>query len=413
VVVNAIEQQIANVLPEVFAESVLQKSAELARGSDAIPEGQRNATLTTLAGAMRRKGFSPGAIAAALQVVNEQRCNPQLAHREIEEIARSIGRYAPDSVTARPRFQVLDDVALLTRPTPPQLVDGRIPAGSLGALIGATETWKTFLTLGLNGAVQHSGQWLGATVRRGNTLMVAAEGANGLKHRITAWKSAHGLTADTPIGLSIIEEPVNLFEPADVDRFIDEVIAPRAPLAIVNFDTLARCSVGMDENSARDMGIVIRSADRVRVAAQGVVLLNHHVNAAETKERGSSALRGACDFILRTSKTDDFVTLICDKQKDMEQFEPIKLKLVPVPGTESAIVRLAADVLPHGGLSPAQRTAIEALWDTFGEDGATTAEWETALPGMPRRTFYRAKKVLVDVGYIDARGARFVPRRRP
>jgi AAA domain/Primase C terminal 1 (PriCT-1) len=409
---NAIEHQIAAVVPEIFGDPPQLITSNKFDG-DSILEGQRNAVLASLAGSMRRKGFSTESIAAALTVENQRRCKPALSPSEVEEIAQSIGRYAPDAVAARMRFQVLDDVALLSRPTPPQLADGRIPARSLGVLIGATETWKSFLTIGVMGAIHHSGQWLSTPVRRGKALQVVGEGASGLKDRISAWQVAHGLTPETPLGMTFIEEPVNLFDPADVDRFIEEVIAPRAPLDLVTFDTLARCSVGMEENSARDMGIVIRSADRVRQAAQGVVLLNHHVNAAETKERGSSALRGAADFILRTSKTDDFVTLSCDKQKDMEPFEPLKLKLVPVPETNSCVVRLAADVLPHGGLSPAQRSAIEALWETFGTDGATSAEWETALPGMPRRTFYRAKKVLVELNYIEARGAKLVPRRRP
>jgi putative DNA primase/helicase len=60
-----------------------------------IKEGQRNATLASLAGAMRHKGFSEAAIYAALRVENAARCDPPLPESEIAAIARSIGRYTP------------------------------------------------------------------------------------------------------------------------------------------------------------------------------------------------------------------------------------------------------------------------------------------------------------------------------
>jgi hypothetical protein len=60
-----------------------------------IPEGQRNATLASLAGSMRRRGASEATIAAALQAENLMRCDPPLADSEILRIAKSVGRYAP------------------------------------------------------------------------------------------------------------------------------------------------------------------------------------------------------------------------------------------------------------------------------------------------------------------------------
>jgi len=59
-----------------------------------IPEGQRNATLTSLAGSMRRRGASPEAIEKALLEENK-RCAPPLNEKEILTIAKSISRYEP------------------------------------------------------------------------------------------------------------------------------------------------------------------------------------------------------------------------------------------------------------------------------------------------------------------------------
>lgn len=64
---------------------------------EVIAEGARNAALTSLAGAMRRKGCTEAAIAAALQVENQQRCRPPLPASEVAKIAQSVGRYAPEA----------------------------------------------------------------------------------------------------------------------------------------------------------------------------------------------------------------------------------------------------------------------------------------------------------------------------
>lgn len=63
---------------------------------DLIYEGDRNRYLTSLAGAMRRKGASAEAIREALLMENEERCDPPLEDLEVLGIAASISRYDPD-----------------------------------------------------------------------------------------------------------------------------------------------------------------------------------------------------------------------------------------------------------------------------------------------------------------------------
>src|SRR5712691_1893937 len=60
-----------------------------------IPEGQRNTTLTSFAGAMRRSGMSPEEMFAALLIINTRRCTPPLTQEELWGISMSIARYAP------------------------------------------------------------------------------------------------------------------------------------------------------------------------------------------------------------------------------------------------------------------------------------------------------------------------------
>ncbi|MGD0020091.1 MAG: bifunctional DNA primase/polymerase [Candidatus Limnocylindrales bacterium] len=61
--------------------------------ADAIPDGQRNATLASLAGTMRRRGMTAAEIEAALLAVNAGRCRPPLPDDAVRGIAASVGRY--------------------------------------------------------------------------------------------------------------------------------------------------------------------------------------------------------------------------------------------------------------------------------------------------------------------------------
>jgi hypothetical protein len=61
----------------------------------AIANGSRNATLTSLAGTMRNKGFSEDAMYQALLIHNREKCSPPLTDGEILVIARSVSRYVP------------------------------------------------------------------------------------------------------------------------------------------------------------------------------------------------------------------------------------------------------------------------------------------------------------------------------
>ncbi len=60
-----------------------------------IPAGRRNKDLTSLGGSMRRRGMGEAEILAALQVANEQRCEPPLEAEEVKKIAASVARYEP------------------------------------------------------------------------------------------------------------------------------------------------------------------------------------------------------------------------------------------------------------------------------------------------------------------------------
>jgi len=88
---------IAGLLPRLGVSAAPTRSLSRAPAPAAasIVEGSRNATLTRLAGSMRRQGSSETVIATALLAHNTERCTPPLDESEVRSIATSIGRYVP------------------------------------------------------------------------------------------------------------------------------------------------------------------------------------------------------------------------------------------------------------------------------------------------------------------------------
>lgn len=86
---------LAKLQPEIDQEDptlILRYDSGL---DDVFPDGQRDVLLTSMAGKLRRQGFSQEEIEAALLTANQKRCNPPLTDRQVRKIARSVSRYTP------------------------------------------------------------------------------------------------------------------------------------------------------------------------------------------------------------------------------------------------------------------------------------------------------------------------------
>jgi hypothetical protein len=101
---------------EEWGDRITEARNEKTRSEDhngaKFAEGGRNDALTREAGRLRWLGLSPTVIAAALQQINVERCDPPLDREEVETIARSIG--AKPARDARPA--PLDLLKTMTSP---------------------------------------------------------------------------------------------------------------------------------------------------------------------------------------------------------------------------------------------------------------------------------------------------------
>jgi hypothetical protein len=88
--------------PSWLTDLIRQRNAEsrgdrgtTAEVGDTIPDGERNATLASFAGTMRRRGMGRKAIEEALLAENALKCDPPLDEDEVRQIAANIARYEP------------------------------------------------------------------------------------------------------------------------------------------------------------------------------------------------------------------------------------------------------------------------------------------------------------------------------
>jgi hypothetical protein len=315
---------------------------------------------------------------------------------------------AEESAAYRPApMKLYTDVEILELPAMEWLIAGRIPQHSLAVLYAPAGVGKSFVALSLALCVASGMEWLGARVDRSRVVFVAAEGSAGLPARVRAWKAHHGLQdyADY-LGVWFVTQPVQLLEPASVARFLMSLTSLDDAPGLIVIDTLARCMVGGDENSSKDVGLAIAALDRICRATGATVLVVHHTRKDGESERGSSALRGAMDTMLSLRGEEGELVLTCEKMKDAAAFGPIPLFLVPM--ADSCVVTTAKPAWQYSTqrLPKIELAALLVLSSHFAGDGATTTEWLKACD-IKERSFYRARKLLVSNGYVAerARGA--------
>lgn len=135
------------------------KSAVPARGKEqtTIAEGSRNATLTSIAGSLRRRCLNETTLTAAMLTINKQMCNPPLKDDEVQRIAKSVSRYSPSPQT--PLNQHLPSAAVIVTLSDVQAEEvrwlwrDRIPLGKLAFIEGDPGLGKSWCSLAIAHAV--------------------------------------------------------------------------------------------------------------------------------------------------------------------------------------------------------------------------------------------------------------------
>lgn len=292
-------------------------------------------------------------------------------------------------------------------PPPEYIIDGLIEHGGLSSVIGPPGVGKSTVVLDMLCHIATGKNWQGRTTRKTRVLYLPGEGLSGAVQRLKAWEDAHDidLEDDLLLGNGIILVSAQNEAWGEIAAYI-----ARQGIGLVVFDTFARMSAGLEENSATDVGKAVRRFDKLReLTNAGVCVVHHTAKGAPDVARGSSALNGALDSELLVRAATWDVTQIADadgrlpgkcieittsKQKNTEQLEnPIPLLMInhDLGGDISAplITGPNGDVDPMQGevvlARPLPETIVETairvreFVDRLTQQGATRTEISLAV----------------------------------
>lgn len=288
------------------------------------------------------------------------------------------------------RRRMMTASELAARPPAKPLIHGVLNLNTEAWMIGAPGSLKSFVALDMAGRVGRGEQWQGHHVSKGGVFYIAAEGEEGMTLRTRAWEKINGPMA----GVTFLPYPVQVKSSDGQWDALVQIVREDQPAFIV-VDTQHRVSVGLEENSATDMGVLIAAVGRLKRASGACVLVIHHTGRDGGNARGSSALDGAQDTELHVKRGEprEWLTarVIQDKQKDMAESGghegiPIQFEVIDLGVDESVIPPRALSSLV---MMPADRVHAEMVKRsgfTEGEldkfKGVPVEEWTKRVPGV-------------------------------
>lgn len=284
---------------------------------------------------------------------------------------------------ARSPIQIMDREALRAMPRSQPLIAGWLGRGQTARLYGPPGAGKSFAAIEMSACIAHGRPWHGYATHRGEVVYFAVEDAEGVALRLRAWELHHQVEHQ----VHVVSTPIQMNVPT-VHRVLAAVRAyfGERRLAMIVLDTQAMVTIGMDENSAQDMGIFVEAVKLLAAETGATVLTVHHSGVKGGRARGSTSVRGAMDVEIEASMAGPTCTMSSTKQKNvgappaiMAGLNIVDLGEVDELGTAiTSCVLLAAQDVQNGpftspagpSLSPLQKRAL-AIATALVETAAT------------------------------------------
>jgi hypothetical protein len=287
------------------------KRQEPARAAAAIPPGQRNTMLASVAGKLRRDGLEEEELLAALRLVNERRCTPALSGAEVEKIAHSIAGYSTGASEQAFALEVMTARQVCSLPDPEGTAEllGPVIVRGQRIIVGAhTGQGKTTFALACTRAVALGEEFLDWQGIGGVRALVvdAEQGLRSIKRRLREAGLADCDAVDyvrVPDGLSLDTHPQHI---AEVERILAD-----GDYVLVVADPLYKLHSG-DSNAEREAVDLMRRFDAWREQHGFALLLPVHCRKANPGTRfsihdlfGSSAYVRAAEVVLGLQRLRD------------------------------------------------------------------------------------------------------------
>lgn len=315
--------------------------------------------------------------------------------------------------------ELLDTDDLDHIPTLEPIIDDVLYRDTLARMNGESGSFKSFVSLDFAGCVGTGMDWHGRKVQQGLVVYVVAEGLKGVRKRVRAWEQHHDRKMT---GVKFLPRPVQVKSPEWA--VLTEACRQLDP-ALIIVDTQARVTVGVEENSATEMGQIVDRIEALRASCAACVLLVHHSGVSGERGRGSTSVKGAMQTELSVCRKgkgrDTRVTLKTGKQKDDEElsdlvFAPHIVELngeadwvgqpitsvVLVPATDQPAVA-DKDWLDKQALEALKIKVAKTLAGAVKPLSQTDVEGHT--PGK-KVTIREALQALVDSGHVARKPGR-------
>ena len=329
------------VIPDQWLAAMAVRKVVALATDGALITGNRNAGLASLAGSMRRNGFSNTEIHAAISIVNAERCDIPLPASDIRRIAESISRYEPEhdlgasaalgDVAANNLINknvdvieklnaVFGDQLGVDYEAPDELVEGLMTIGSAVVVYGDSNSGKTFWALSVAASVAMGTECYGRRTDPGLVVYLASESPTSIRSRIQALKKYHNNELEN---LVVVQAPVNFYlgdgDATDVIGLVKTVEQMKGqPVRLIVGDTLARISAGANENSGEDMGPVMSRFDVVAAATKACIMIIHHNGKDAAKgSRGWSGIRAHIDTEIEVNEKEGVRSVTVTKQREL------------------------------------------------------------------------------------------------
>ncbi len=293
------------------------------------------------------------------------------------------------------RMRFMSPEMLTTQAPPKWRVDKLFPLAETAFMVyGAPSSGKTFFVIEDMVTSMLGKPFMGReNLSKGGSVYLCLEGDVSL--RVLAALHRHGVTPQEANNHILVGEgSLNLSEEAEVSALYDRLTEYResgGEFQTLYIDTFSRAFGGDDENSSAEVTKAINAAERLARSLNCSVGLVHHTSKNPNgKERGSSAIRGAMNTMVKLGGGDgDVVRLVeVEKQKNGAEGEVGYYKLTDyeVPrDVYSADFRndIRKEDLQTAVLEVADNAAVSATKQSLGDMDILLMLIDSVSPGEP------------------------------
>jgi hypothetical protein len=315
---------------ELDTDEALAMATAYLEGRKGSPEGNRDNWTYVTACEVIDRGVSSEMCFDLLLEWNDAKNDPPLEEEAIRRIADSAWRNRLTPAGSQSIEAEFDGVVVPEVPPKPKpkflwlgdktldlsqqwLMFNRFPRIGTAALVGPSNSGKTFLALDLGACLGSGEPWLGVKCdEEVGTVILTAEGIGGLPARMAGYDQPGPVVATT---VKLMKD--NYKEVTDTLEEANRLLrAKGVRLGVVVIDTLTASGLLENENDNSEIGRALNYLEQMAVAFQCLVLVTHHPPKTGHGLRGGYALHAGFDVVAEIFQEGNERFVECTKSRD-------------------------------------------------------------------------------------------------